>query len=433
MRKYANFLVSRPLVICIGILTASSVLAAAQHEQVLYAFGANSADGRLPEGVLIADAVGNLYGTTEGGGAGNAGTVYELSPPTAGSRWTETVLYAFSGGSDGIAPIGNLVFDSAGNLYGVTDAGGDPSCQFGCGTVFELSLPAKPSGNWTKTTIYMFGGGNDGDMPTGGVVFDRAGNLYGTTEEGGIGSCGGSPGCGTVFELSPASGGAWTETVLYSFTGGSDGAFPDAPPVLDKAGTLYGTASAGGNKNCEEELGCGTVFELTPGASGWTETVLHTFGVSDGDGTNPAFAGLLVTATGALVGTTPLGGTYGYGTVFGLRPPSLPNGQWLYGVLYSFGMALNDGAAPRGGVISVGSNVLYGTTQGGGVDGTGTVFQLTRVQGVVWKETGLYSFGSGLTGAVPSAGLLVHNGALFGTTAQGGSKSNAGTVFKVAP
>ncbi|MGO9126696.1 MAG: choice-of-anchor tandem repeat GloVer-containing protein [Terriglobales bacterium] len=211
MRKYASSTISlRNLSICIAMLLVSSVWAAAQQEQVLYSFPTNSGFAADPFGGLIADTAGNLYGTTNLGGSSNYGSVYELSPPTSNAGWRETDLYSFGDGDDGGFPYGALVFDAAGNLYGTTAGGGSSACL--CGTVFELSPPASPGGSWTLTSLYSFVGGNDGAQPHAGLVFDRTGNLYGTTSIGG-GFCG-SQGCGTVFELSPPEvpGGAWTET-----------------------------------------------------------------------------------------------------------------------------------------------------------------------------------------------------------------------------
>jgi uncharacterized repeat protein (TIGR03803 family) len=207
MREYARSTTGLRNLPIYAVILSVSVVAAAQHERVLYAFGTQSGDGRLPDGALIADAAGNFYGMTGSGGASEEGTVYELSPPTApAGSWTETVIYTFSGNEDGGGPFGALVFDAVGNLYGTTSSGGNLTCLEGCGTVFELSPPATQGQNWTETTIYTFDGADDGGVPDAGLIFDQAGNLYGTTSVGGgIGSCDGSAGsgCGSVFELSP--------------------------------------------------------------------------------------------------------------------------------------------------------------------------------------------------------------------------------------
>jgi uncharacterized repeat protein (TIGR03803 family) len=239
--------------------------------------------------------------------------VFELTP-AAGGGWTEQVLHRFpdDNGTDGTAPVAGLIIDAAGNLYGTTSSGGT---LFFRGTAFELTPAA--GGVWTETVLHSFGNGTDASEPRAGLIFDAAGNLYGTTAVGGTGSnC--IFGCGTVFELTPAAGGGWTEKVLYSFNAnGTDGYSPEAGLIIDAAGNLYGTTYAGGTSSGCAPYGCGTVFELTPAAGGgWTETVLHNFG-NGTDGSTP-FAGLIFDAAGNLYGTTYYGGTGANegGTVF---------------------------------------------------------------------------------------------------------------------
>lgn len=419
----------RSLLACALLVLLGTIFAVAQHEQVLYAFGTQLSDGGLPHSGLIVDALGNFYGTTFVGGTNNAGTVYEISPSNPG--WTETVLYSFSRNEDGYGPFGNLVFDLLGNLYGTTSVGGNGDCLGGCGTVFELSPPVVQGGSWTETILYSFNGGNDGQGPTAGVVFDESGNLYGTTGYGGNnGSCAGGPGCGTVFELSPpvAPGGTWTENVLYSFTGSTDGKFPLAPVVIDTTGKLYGMTNQGGGGIC----GCGVVFQLTPTTNGnWTETVIHSFDGSSKDGSSPEYSGLLMDKAGRVAGTTLGGGAFRGGTVFAMKPPSQLGGNWAFAVLYNFGSEPNDGQAPQGSVIVV-DGKLYGTTAAGGAHAAGTAFQLAPSSSGVWKETASYSFRGGSDGAVPDAGLLFYRGAMFGTTGQGGIAAS-GTVFRIGP
>ncbi|MFZ0312326.1 MAG: choice-of-anchor tandem repeat GloVer-containing protein, partial [Candidatus Korobacteraceae bacterium] len=324
-----------------------------------------------PIGGLIFDAAGNLYGTTYAGGTGSGtdctsfsngvpgcGTVFELTP-MGGGYWTETVLYSFcpQGGfcSDGEEPVGSLIFDAAGNLYGTT--------QFS-GGVFELT----PDGNggWTETVLHVFGGDGDGYYPEAGVVFDAAGNLYGTTSYGGYYDY------GTAFEVMPQAGGGWTETVVWSFGDGTDGAYPEAGLILDAAGNLYGT-------------NLGTAFELIKPHSGgnWTEQVLHDFG-GNNDGFAP-YAGLVFDAAGNLYGTTYYGGTSGQhcnggsercGIAFELTPEA--GGRWTETVLHDFGNG-SDGADPYASLILDSAGNLYGTTQKGGAYGYGTVFELTPV------------------------------------------------------
>ena len=272
-------------------------------EQVLYSFGSNGPfndpNGSHPSAGLVLDAAGNLYGTTLGGGSYQRGTVFELSPNADGS-WTEKVLYSFNES----APQTELIFDAAGNLYGATVT-----------TVFEL-LP-EPGGGWTEKTLYTFCSLTncaDGIGPLGGLIFDTAGNLYGTTLGGG------SYDWGTVFELSPQAGGGWTYKVLHSFNA-TGGVYPYRGPwgglILDARGNLYGTTVQGGAYNY------GTVFELSPNADGgWTEKVLHSFDPKcHNDGYNPR-AGLIMDVAGNLYGTTSEVGAYyhGSGTVFEITP-----------------------------------------------------------------------------------------------------------------
>src|SRR5271165_1152285 len=323
------------LAIFAATLFVTSALATAQ-ETVLHSF--NNTDGANPYAGLIFDAAGNLYGTTYLGGTGSClyggsgcGTVFELSPNGSGG-WTEQVLHYFShNGTDGIEPFGGLIIDAAGNLYGTTQEGGTHSG----GTVFELSPGA--GGTWTEQVLHNFSG-TDGNYPGAGLIFDAAGNLYGTTYTGGTYSI------GTVFELSPQAGGGWTETVLHNFDAtGTDGAFPEAGLIFDAAGNLYGTTFEGGT------YGSGTVFELTPGMGGtWTEQVLWSFNDNGTDGTNP-LAGLTIDAAGNLYGTTEQGGSYGWGTVFELTPGA--GGVWTEQVLHAFNNNGTDGLAPVGGLI----------------------------------------------------------------------------------
>jgi len=335
-------------------------------------------------------------------------------------------LYSFAGGTDGWAPWASLVSDGAGNLYGTTRYGGsDVDCLntglTGCGTVFKLSPPSKKGGAWKETVLYRFSGA-DGVFPAAGLVRDQAGNLYGTTYEGGTfnGVCSNAFidfGCGVVFELSPQAGGTWTENVLYAFTGQSDGGFPLANLVFDASGNLYGTTQAGGDYlGC----GCGTVFELSPnGSQGWIETVLYQF-QSGFDGAFP-MAGVIFDQTGNLYGTTEAGGTMGPGTVFELMPPQTQGGTWTENILYSFSAS----GEPYGGVIFDKAGNLYGTTSWP----KGNVFELTPSAGV-WTETTLYAFGSTHI-SMPLAGVILDSvGNLYGTAIGG---DFCGGVFRLQP
>lgn len=222
-------------------------------EKVLHVFSDDGTDGTEPTSSLILDAAGNLYGVAQDGGPDDGGVAFELSPGPGGV-WTETLIHTFlNNGVDGFNPLGALIFDAAGNLYGTTGGGGGTGNR---GTVFELS-PAS-GGSWTETILYAFkDNGSDGIIPIGALVFDAKGNLYGATQNGG------NLGFGTVYELAPASGG-WTETLLYEFGNAPDGNYPNGPLILDKAGNLYGTTQQGGlHKGCDFGS-CGTVFRVTP-------------------------------------------------------------------------------------------------------------------------------------------------------------------------
>jgi uncharacterized repeat protein (TIGR03803 family) len=267
-------------------------------EEILHSFNNNGSDGYWPYARLILDASGNLYGTTYGGGPNGGGTAFELVPAARGP-WQEMVLHAFSTtGGDGFYPEAELIFDSAGNLYGTTYEGG--SSAYG-GTVFELS--PDHDGQWTETVLRNCNSA-DGWGPRSGVILDSAGNLYGSTQYLGTAASG-----GTVFELTPAPDGTWTNRVLQNFTSSSDGTYPFGP-VLDAVGNLYGAANHGGT------YGAGVVFKLSSNKRG-TEKILLNF---DGKGGYGPSAGVILDRQGNLYGTASAGGAYGSGVVFEITP-----------------------------------------------------------------------------------------------------------------
>lgn len=275
------------------------------NETILYNFGSNSSDGSYSTGNLIRDKSGNLYGTSSMGGANGFGTVFELSP--SGGQWNETILCSFEFSDGGYGPNGGLVFDSQGNLYGVTIA-----------EVFELSPAA--DGTWTKTVIHTFNGYPDGWNTNGSLVFDKLGNLYGTTFAGGSATTCGQNGCGTVFELSP-SGGSWQETILHNFdNNGADGVGPEAGVVIGPEGTLYGTTLSGGNSTTCGIAGynCGTVFALRNTSGGWEERILVDFSQNGASGYEPQ-SSLTFGMNGDLFGTTIGGGTHNDGAVYAVN------------------------------------------------------------------------------------------------------------------
>ena len=412
----------------VTLLVTSSWAASNWHAKVLHDF--NGSDGSASQSGLIFDAAGNLYGTTGTGGTDTVGTVFELSPMANGD-WSETVLHNFHGNSpDGWNPHAGLIFDAAGNLYGTTSGGG----TYGRGTVFELS-PTQ-GGLWTEKVLYSFGNSTDGVYPAyGALIFDAAGNLYGTTSSGGTHNCQGNGGCGTVFQLSPTVGGAWTETVLYNFGNGTDGYSPEAGLVLDAAGNLFGTTAYGGANGCAvaQYSGCGTVFELTPVAGGgWTETVVHNFG-SGTDGVLP-IAGLTFDTAGNLYGTTEVGGPSNVGTVFQLSP--MTGGGWSETVIHSFNVDSGGWGPAAGTLVFDAAGSLYGSAFSGN-----TAFQLTPAVGGTWTETVLYTFDHD---SAPWAGLIFDaTGNLYGTTWFGGPHHHhhhqcdpgpgCGTVFELIP
>jgi uncharacterized repeat protein (TIGR03803 family) len=380
----------------------------------------NGYSGKYPLGSLIADSAGNLYGTTEFGGASGHGTVFKLAPPAAGqTAWTETVLIAFNG-KNGAYPNGSLIADPAGNFYGTT-LGGGTSC---CGTVFQLTPPASGQTAWTETIITAFSG-NNGASPGVGLIADDAGNLYGTT------NLGGESGYGTVFRLTPPATGqtVWPEAILFSFAG-ANGENPFGSLIADRAGYLYGTTQQGGSsRTCTH--GCGTVFKLTPpppGKTGWTETVLTIFNGKKG---KFPLGALLADSAGNLYGMTQYGGRSGHGTVFKLTPPASGQTAWTEAVLTAF--TGRNGAFPEASLIVDGAGNLYGMTPAGGTSGYGTVFKLTPPAAgkTAWTETVLAAFTGG-NGANPFGSLIADTaGNLYGTTSGAGTKAEAGTVFEL--
>jgi uncharacterized repeat protein (TIGR03803 family) len=340
-----------------------------------------------------------------------------LVAPKADAQLMPTVLLSFNG-PNGQSPLGSLFADSAGNLYGTTYLGG----ALQRGTVFELSPPGQHSTTWTETLLASFTGAN-GRYPRASLIADTAGNFYSTT------SAGGSADDGTVFELSPPTGGGttWTETVLTTFTG-ANGAAPMAAMAADKQGNLYGTTSQGGANRCS----CGTVFEISPpsdGGTSWMQTVLSSFDRTAGVAPSGS---LLVESSGKLIGTARTGGELRFGTVFRLAPPAKGKTTWTYSALNSF--SGTSGQLPVGNLIADAAGNLYGTTLTGGASGTGTAFELSPPApgSKAWTETVLVSF-NGATGKNPYGSLIMDAaGNLYGTTAQGGAK-NMGIVFKLSP
>jgi uncharacterized repeat protein (TIGR03803 family) len=399
------------------------VVFCASVEQVLYNFS-NQPDGQDPEANLIMDGAGNLYGTTRLG-SGNFGTgygtVFELSP-TATGFYKETILYSFTGGSDGQEPVAGVTMDAAGNLFGTTSLGGDGSCSNGCGTVFKLS---RGTTGYTKATLHSFTGGGDGLVPSG-LILDGAGNLYGTTTLSNAEGVTSNPYAGTVFKVSPNADGSYTESVLYAFStiDPSNPQNPSSGLIMDGAGNLYGTTANGGSGNF------GVAFRLSPSIDGsYSESILFDFGGSGG-ARSPA-GGLLLDNLGNLYGTAE--SPY-FGVVFKLAPAA--DGSYTESLLHSFDGSSADGGDPAGSLIMDKLGNLYGTTQSGGAGGGGMVFRLSPAAGGDFTEAILYNFRTGIDGGNPKAGLIFDNaGNLYGTTASGGigveEGLEFGTVFEI--
>ncbi|MGA8430858.1 MAG: choice-of-anchor tandem repeat GloVer-containing protein [Candidatus Sulfotelmatobacter sp.] len=418
------------------LFVALSQIAWAAKETVLHTF-TDGNDGSFPSNLLVADTAGNLYGTAALGGIYNGpechpscGIVFELSPDSAG-EWTETVLYSFQGGTDGIEPAG-VVFGPDGNLYGTTVGGGINYSQDGCcGTVFKLTH--NPDGSWSKSALYSFTGETDGADPFAPLVIDSAGNLYGTTEGGGgtqnATDC--NNGCGVVYELSPSSSGSYTYSLLYGFTGGADGAQPIGSLILDATGNFYGTTWLGGTTNAPNcNNGCGVVFKLAPSGGKWNFSVLHSFSGGN-DGANPMTALVLDTA-GNLYGSTIILGANGGGVVYRLSQKE----EWKDTVLQSFNSSGPGATGPSSSLVFDSAGNLFGVA-GGGMKGEGSVFMLSPRSGT-WKLTTLYGGFNYALGELPTGSVLLGpGGAMYGTTSEGGEKTEfcihgCGVVYQIS-
>ena len=397
------------IAVVIGMLLLAIFAAQAVQAQtftVLHQF--SGPDGATPEAGLTMDRAGNLYGTAATGGQGlgycnlGCGTVFKLTH--TGSGWVFAPIYIFSG-PDGANPSARVVFGPDGALYGTAVQGG----AHGRGVVFQLRPPATFCHAvlclWTETILHSFEQNNDGSYPAAGdLVFDSAGNIYGTTGDGGnfFG--------GTVYQLVHANG-SWTETVLHSFQGGtSDGWGPQAGVIFDGQGNLYGTTEGGGS------LQAGTVYELSHSGSGWTESVIHSFD-NDTEGSIP-YGGLILDAAGDLYGTTSTGGPGFGGGVYELTPS---NGGWIGNLLYSFS---NIYVGSRASLTFGPQGVLYGTLNSANVD----VFQLTQ-SGGLWTQTGVY----GRTNDGPYGSVILDAQGNLYTTGSAGGPNQDGLVLEITP
>jgi uncharacterized repeat protein (TIGR03803 family) len=399
---------------------------AAAKYSVLYNFKGGK-DGLRPSAGLISDAAGNLYGVTAGGGLGGnggCGTVFKLTRVKDG--WSQKVIYRFPGNAkDGCNPYANLSFDSQGNLYGTTYTGGTGDC-YGrkCGTVFELTPTA--GGKWMESVLHRFAGGKDGDILYAGVVLNAAGDVFGTTRDGGTTSCK----CGTVFELMPQAGGGWSNNLLHSFSG-TDGADPSGL-IFDTLGNLYGVTNVGGTYDA------GVAFELSPASGGgWSESTIYNFEGSSGAGPVNGLA----LEKGNLYGTTIVGGAGNWGTIFELKHES--KGGWTHDLLYSF-TGGKDGRYPGGSLVFDRLGNLYGdgggdtTCMKGNRWGCGNIFELLPQSEGHWQLRVLHTFTGGSHGAFPSGPAFDGGGNLFGVAYDGGDckrggDEHCGVAFEITP
>ena len=360
----------------------------------------NGKNGNNPGGKLAMDGAGNIYGTTFYGGRFadfGPGTVYRLTNKDSG--WAFTTLYDFTGYNDGKNPWGGVTLGPDGALYGTTYGGG----LYGYGVVFKLQPPPTECKTatcyWTETVIHNFTGGSDGSAPQGVLVFDSAGNLYGSTIAGGEGSH------GVVYELSPAQG-SWNISILHAFIGGSDGSGPEDGVAIDRSGNIYGTTFLGGADSA------GVIYQLVHGQSGWTENILHSFAGGD-DGIYPT--ALAIDPSGNLFGGTTEGGANKSGTVFELQPSG---GGFSYSIIYQFGTLFGGPCDAECGYTLDSAGNLYGAGDGGTGEG-GVVFELSPSNGS-WNVTVLWSFDV-QDGYDPSGWpILDAQGNLYGTTEYGG-------------
>jgi uncharacterized repeat protein (TIGR03803 family) len=411
LRKIPHFACALVVLTAGFFLLAACESAQAQNFNVLYAFGAGG-DGAQPLAGVTLDRGGNIFGTTCIAGHGNAGTVWELK--NHNGTWLLSPLHEFlPANGDGACPIGRVVFGPDGHLYGTTEVGGVSGYL---GTVYRLSPPATFCGSavcyWKEALLYLFTGGSDGGKPWNvDPVFDQAGNLYGTTWQGGIN------GFGVVFKLTH-SGSSWTESVLHSFVP-AEGVNPQSTVLLDGTGNIWGTTTSG--LNCS---GQGSVFELTPSGSGWTANVIHVFQGPPNDGSDPE-GGLTADGSGNFYGATAGGGPSSSGALFEVTP----NGNsWTYSVPFT-GFV---GAGIVGSLVRDANGNLYGTAYDGGSAGTGAVFKLTP-SGGGWTYTSLHDFTGGVDGANPFGGVTFDaNGHIFGTASAGG-RYGRGVVWEIVP
>jgi uncharacterized repeat protein (TIGR03803 family) len=404
---------------------ALSVMANAATESTLFTFSETTSF--WPQGGLLEDSAGNLYGTTRAGGTYGVGTIFELSPPAvSGGAWTITYLYNFVPyGTGGYVPVSDLVRDQAGAFYGTTYSGGDPVCN--CGVVYKL-IPSKTGGAWTEQVLHNFtGNGTDGRLPAmATLALTTKGTLYGVTVRGGTWDS------GVLYQLTTTNGTTYTESVLYSFGDLADASTPNGPVLMDSSGNLYGVTSLGGTFNQ------GALYKIVPPSSGHLvkESLLYSFGGSSTTGANPT-GNLVFDVGGNIYGVTNAGGSANdYGVVYSLAPG---NPTWTETILYTFAKA--SGVNPVGGLTwNHTNNNLYGTTSSlnGLTSGDGSIFKLVppAVKGGAWTESTLFQFTYAVSGGYPTGAVLRDSktGNLYGTAINGGVTGCdlfCGTIWQV--
>jgi uncharacterized repeat protein (TIGR03803 family) len=417
----------------LGIAAAPE--AQGQSFKVIYTF-TGGADGAMPQAGMTVDAAGNLYGTTTYGGTPAGGTVIQLSP--RGSGWALTVLHSFTGGNDGAFPTARVVFGPDGALYGTTPNGGPGNGGTVFKLTRPPTICKTTLCPWTETVLYSFTGNLDGLNPGyGDLAFDAAGNIYGSTQAGGSAAGCNGYGCGTVFKLTRSAGGQWTESILHRFAGGLDGWLPNAGVIFDRAGNLYGTTELGGGDTCPYQFGggfygCGTIYQLTPSGSGWAESILHAFQAGGEDGASP-IGGLIFDGAGNLDGTTAGYGDGSCGTAFQLTPSQ------RFTVLYYFTGRFQFCQGPNASLTMDAAGNLYGTTYYDGPNNSmGNIFTLANGSWA-YTDLFDFNLAWGSDGALPISNVVFNmNGNLYGTASIGGNLSNCdqlgcGVVWEITP
>ncbi len=399
------------------LLLTESLWAAAPQFRIIHTFR-NGNDAGFPIGTLTFDSAGYLYGTSISGGSTTAcdgygcGTVFRLG--LTNGHWGESVLLNFADSPSQVLPIGPLVFDSAGNIYGVDEASGSENGQTDAGQLFEGVNNG--DGTYTGNIIHSFTGGDDGLGTNVGLVEDSAGNLYGSTNSGGA-----LNNNGVVFEFSPNGDGSWTETFPYTFGAGKC-YVPVGAMVIDSLGNLYGTTAYGGAYEW------GSVYKLSQTDGIWAIQSLYDFTYTGSNGTGPEPSGLVMDSAGNLYGTTQQGGEYGVGELFKLTPTA---GYWRFTLVHAF-TGSTDGGYPWGQLAIDASGNIYGTTLTGGVFQSGTAYEFVRSANGRWTETVLHSFTNGADGSQPQGVVQDSEGNVYGVAELGGA-SQAGVAYEIVP